>query len=163
MKNINNLKDIVIGILFLICLIFLSKSFLKEDTVSPCGFDKQMIIANFQEWISNGILQKDSRIKNNPIKVIDMAGAMEYNGIPEVMNIPLYEDFKDSRVCKATLLIDFSPNGQTKNIEEINVRFQKGLSSPDEDNNRFTNISVSGIDVQNMTDEALKLFKKHNK
>ena len=83
--------------------------------------------------------------------------------IPEVMKHPLYENLKDSRVCKATLFVNYTPDKEKENIEEINIRFQKVLTSPDDENNRSLYVSVSGLDVENMVGEGIKLFQKYHK
>ena len=155
-----NLLTIVLGIAVAISL---STHFSREKTVASCGQNEDMIVSYFQEWLTNGIAEKDKRIKNNPIKVVDVDGAMEYNEIPEVMKHPLYENLKDSRVCKATLFVNYTPDKEKENIEEINIRFQKVLTSPDDENNRSLYVSVSGLDVENMVGEGIKLFQKYHK
>ena len=81
----------------------------------------------------------------------------------QVMDVPLYENLKDSRICKGTLQVDFTPNGTSRNIEEIDIRFQKVLTSPDEEGNQDLYTSVSGYDVKNMTEQGTELFNKYHK
>ena len=50
-----------------------------RETIKPCGYGKEHIIENFQEWITKGIQEKDARIKDKPIKVVDTVGILEYN------------------------------------------------------------------------------------
>ncbi len=158
------MKNVILGLIVGIALgSFLFHQYSNRETVKPCGYGKEYIIENFQEWITNGIQEKDARIKDNPIKIVDVAGIFEYNSIPTLGNIDLYEDLKDSRVCKATMLVNFTPNNDKDNIEEIRVRFQKVNSSPDEGGNIYTNMSVSGYDFEEITKSALEYFRKHHK
>lgn len=156
------MKNIIVALIGISLITISLIYYLEKEEIPPCGYNKDIVISNFQDWLTNSIADVDKRIEQNPIKVIDVVGIMEYNQSPEFMNVPLYENLKDSRVCKATLLVDFTPNGKKRNLEEINVRFQKILTSPNEDSNRELYISVAGFDVKAMSEQSLTLFKKHN-
>ena len=97
------------------------------------------------------------------MKVVDVQGVMEYNSIPEFMKVKLYEDFKDSKVCQASLLVNYTPDSEKEILEEITVRFQKIATAPSEDGLFSSNIISSGYDVKEMTEQVVELFKKHNK
>ena len=120
-----------------------------------CNNDTQYIANTIQDWIVQGI--PNSFLKTNKLKVTDIDNFAEYNTIPQ----QLYDDFKDSTVCKATVYVDFSPistdNKNIKaddNIEEITVRYQLiGNSS----------IRMSGIDVNDMSEQVTEAIRKHKK
>lgn len=56
------------------------------------------------------------------------------------MKVKIYDDFKDSKVCKVSLLVDFAPDGENRKIEKVDVRFKKILTSPDENGDISTNM-----------------------
>lgn len=157
------MKNVIVGLLGLAVITASVIYYLEKEEIQPCGYDKSLIVSTFQDWLTDAIAEKDKRIKNNPLQVMDVVAVMEYNKIPEVMGTVLYDDLKDSRVCKATLLVDFTPNGEKRNIEEINVRFQKTLTSPNEEGERGLYTAVSGYDVNRMEEQCIALFKKHHK
>ena len=94
-----------------------------------------------------------------------MDGFAEYNTIPHWNNVPLYEDFKHSTICKATVVVDFAPIvkaeknkednlSNSKYLEEISVRYQ--LVSD-------VGILMSGIDIEDMIEQVKKAMNKHKK
>lgn len=157
------MKDVIAGLVGLSLITASVIYYVDKEDVPPCGHNKDIVISNFQKWLTNGISETDKRITKTPIQIVDIVGIMEYNQTPEVMDVPLYENFKDSRICKGTLLVDFTPNGTSRNIEEIDIRFQKVLTSPDEEGNQDLYTSVSGYDVKNMTEQGTELFNKYHK
>ncbi len=128
------------------------------DKPSLCVANKEELIETFQGWVVEGIKEDDKRIKKYPIEVVDVSGIIEYNTIPD----KLYDDLKNSSVCKATILINYTPDTDRETIEEITVRYQRTISNYDE-YTKGLYIQMSGLDVLSMNEKAIKLFKKHNK
>ena len=56
-----------------------------------------------------------------------------------------------------------TPDEEKAIIEEIEVRFQRVATSPDETGYYSQSTISTGIDVEKMTEQAVKFFKKHNK
>ena len=77
------------------------------------------------------------------------------------MKVKLYEDLKGSKVCQASLLVNYAPDAEKEVLEEITVRFQKIATAPSEEGIISSNIISSGYDVKEMTEQAVELFKKH--
>ena len=157
------MKNVITGLVGLSLITASVIYYVDKEDIPPCGHNKDTVISNFQEWLTNGIAKIDKRIAKTPIQIVDVVGIMEYNQTPEIMDVPLYENFKDSRICKGTLLVDFTPNGTNRNIEEIDIRFQKVLTSPDEEGNQGLYTSVSGYDINNMIEQGTELFNKYHK
>ncbi len=156
------MKNILIGILGLALCGLGVIYYLEHENVSPCGYDKEDVIQTFQDWLANGIKNTNKTEQENPITVLGINGILEYNTSPEVLGQKVYEDIKNSRICKATLIVDFTPLGKSRSIEEINVRFQKMLTSPNENGDKALYYSMAGIDVEQMLQEAIPLYKKYN-
>ncbi len=156
------MKNILIGVLVLAICGLSANYYFEHQNIPPCGYDKEDVIQTFQDWLTNGIKNTNKTEQENPITVLDIKGILEYNTSPEVLGQKVYEDIKNSRICKATLIVDFTPLGQTRNIEEINVRFQKVLTSPNENGDKELYYSMTGFDVEQMLKEAIPLYKKYN-
>lgn len=134
----------------------------KEEISVQCGYDKEMIIEAYNNWINEDLKKINEMAVKYPVKVEDVIGIMEYKTIPVVMKNPLYDDFKNSKICKATLLVNYASKGEKGAIEEIDIRFQKTATSPNEQGEFRKNISSSGYDVENMKEQALEFFKKYH-
>ena len=133
-----------------------------EDIVN-CAHNKASIVETYNKWLNKALVNADKRAEKHPVKVVDVQGIMEYNTTPEYMKVKLYEDFKNSKVCKATLLVNYTPNEEKETIEEIDVRFQRVATSPDEMGYYSQNTISAGIDVDEMQKQAVEFFKKHHK
>ena len=109
------------------------------------------------------------------LKVVDFTPIE--NKIPEkvekvtfiIPGMPLYSGGHTSILRLGT---ELSKNGydvryfsiyDNETLEEIRVRYQKVATSPDEEGYYSKNILSSGYDVKEMTEQAVELFKKHNK
>ena len=134
----------------------------KNDIVN-CAYNKERIVETYNDWVNKALVQSDKRAEKYPVKVLDVQGIMEYNKIPEYMNLKMYEDFKNSKVCYATLLVNYTPNEEKENIEEIRVRYQKVATSPDEEGYYSENMLSAEYDVKDMKEQAVGFFKKYNK
>ena len=160
-------------IVAILTLMFTSYNYYKVNNPSQpsCNISVEYISATLQQWMKERV--PDSFLKSNNLKVLSMDGFAEYKTIPYWTNIPLYEDFKHSTICRATALVDFSPlssntkdianNDKKENLEkrkqvsEISVRYQLIEGS---------GIRMSGFDVEDMTKqvkEAINKYKKSNK
>lgn len=135
----------------------------QDEDIVNCAYDKEHIIETYNDWLNNALVNSDKRAEKYPVKVLDIQGIMEYNTIPEYMKVKLYEDFKNSKVCHATVIVNYTPNGEKETLEEIRVRYQKVATSPDEEGYYSKNMLSSGYDVKDMTEQAVEFFKKHNK
>lgn len=134
----------------------------KNEDVIHCGYNQDSLKDTYTNWINKALIKADKRAEQHPVKVVDVQGVMEYNTIPELMKVKLYEDFKDSKVCQASLLVNYAPDAEKEVLEEITVRFQKIATAPSEDGIISSNIISSGYDVTEMTEQAVEFFKKHN-
>ncbi len=148
----------VATIIALSATVFTSYTYYKVNNPKhpACDNDSQYIANTIQDWIVQGI--PNSFLKTNKLEVTDIDNFAEYNTIPQ----QLYDDFKDSTVCKATVYVDFSPistnnknlKAADNNIEEITVRYQLiGNGS----------IRMSGIDVNDMSEQVTEAIRKHKK
>lgn len=163
MKNTASIIALAILSLY-VGFFFGEKNNIKQDeNIVNCAYDKEHIIETYNDWLNNALVNSDKRAEKYPVKVLDIQGIMEYNTIPEYMKIKLYEDFKNSKVCQATVIVNYTPNEEKETLEEIRVRYQKVATSPDEEGYYSKNILSSGYDVKEMTEQAVELFKKHNK
>ena len=147
----------------LIIFSFLSYNYYQRmNPYQPaCNANKSHISSTIQDWMRERI-SKNS-LKTNKLEIIDMDGFAEYNTIPHWNNVPLYEDFKHSAICKATVVVDFAPIikeekednlNNSKYLEEISVRYQLVSGS---------GILMSGVDVEDMTEQVKKAMNKHKK
>lgn len=163
MKNTASIIALAILSLY-VGFFFGEKNNIKQDeNIVNCAYDKEHIIETYNDWLNNALVNSDKRAEKYPVKVLDIQGIMEYNTIPKYMKIKLYEDFKNSKVCQATVIVNYTPNEEKETLEEIRVRYQKVATSPDEEGYYLKNILSSGYDVKEMTEQAVELFKKHNK
>lgn len=127
-----------------------------------CNINESYISGTIQDWMRERV--SESSLKTNKLEIIDMGGFAEYNTIPHWNNVPLYEDFKHSTICKATVIVDFAPIAKTKKaeenkeddkcLEEISVRYQLVSGG---------GINMSGVDVENMTEQVKKVMNKYKK
>lgn len=131
-----------------------------------CNANESYISDTIQDWMREGV--SDNSLKTNRLKVIGIGGFAEYNSIPHRNNIPLYEDFKHSTICHATVVVDFTPIikvkkteenkkeedvlNDNKYLEEISVRYQ--LVSE-------VGIRMSGVDVEGMIEQVKRAINKH--
>lgn len=163
MKNTASIIALAILSLY-VGFFFGEKNNIKQDeNIVNCAYDKEHIIETYNDWLNNALVNSDKRAEKYPVKVLDIQGIMEYNTIPKYMKIKLYDDFKNSKVCQATVIVNYTPNEEKETLEEIRVRYQKVATSPDEEGYYSKNILSSGYDVKEMTEQAVELFKKHNK
>ena len=133
----------------------------QNEDVIHCGYNQDSLKDTYTNWINKALIKADKRAEQHPVKVVDVQGVMEYNTIPELMKVKLYEDFKGSKVCQASLLVNYAPDAEKEVLEEITVRFQKIATAPSEEGIISSNIISSGYDVIEMTEQAVELFKKH--
>lgn len=133
----------------------------QNEDVIHCGYNQDSLKDTYTNWINKALIKADKRAEQHPVKVVDVQGVMEYNTIPELMKVKLYEDFKGSKVCQASLLVNYAPDAEKEVLEEITVRFQKIATAPSEEGIISSNIISSGYDVKEMTEQAVELFKKH--
>ena len=161
----NTVEIIALTILALFVGFFFGErsSIRQEKNIMTCGHSKDDVIEMYNRWINKALISEDKRAEKHPVKVIDVAGIIEYNTIPEFMNIKLYEDFKNSKVCQASLVVNYTPDSEKENNEEIEVRFQKVATSPDESGVFSTYIISAGHDIDEMTKQALEFFREYNK
>lgn len=131
-----------------------------------CNINESYISGTIQDWMRERV--SESSLKTNKLEVVDMGGFAEYNTIPHWNNVPLYEDFKHNTICKATVIVDFSPIVKAKKaeenkeddltndkyLEEISVRYQLVSEG---------GINMSGADVEDMTEQVKKAMSKHKK
>ncbi len=164
------MKDLFGAITLALLALFIGFNFGKNFTrnteneiIDGCGYDKDMIIETYNDWVNESLKEADKIAEKHPVKAVDVIGIMEYNTTPKIMKQPLYDDFKNSRVCKATLLVNYTPNEEKETIEEIDIRFQKTDTAVNEQGEYRKNIFSSGYDVETMREQALEFFKKHNK
>ena len=163
MKNTASIIALAILSLF-VGFFFGERSNTKQtEDVIHCGYNQESLKETYTNWINKALVNADKRAEKHPVKVVDVQGVMEYNSIPEFMKVKLYEDFKDSKVCQASLLVNYTPDSEKETLEEITVRFQKISPAPSEDGLFSSNIISSGYDVKEMTEQVVELFKKHNK
>lgn len=128
-----------------------------------CNANQSHISSTIQDWMRERV--SESSLKTNKLEIIDMDGFAEYNTIPHWNNVPLYEDFKHSAICKATVVVDFAPIvkaeknkednlSNSKYLEEISVRYQLVSDA---------GIRMSGVDVEGMAEQVKKAMNKHKK
>ena len=131
-----------------------------------CSDNKNYVATTIQEWMQAHV--SEDILKTNKLEVTDIGGFAEYNTIPQWNNVPLYEDFKHSTICAATVLVDFAPIIKSKeseenkevnltnneHLEEISVRYQLVSKG---------GIRMSGIDVEDMAKQVNKAMNKHKK
>lgn len=162
MKNTASIIALAILSLF-VGFFFGERSNIKQnENAIHCGYNQDSLKDTYTNWINKALIKTDKRAEQHPVKVVDVQGVMEYNTIPELMKVKLYEDFKDSKVCQASLLVNYAPDAEKEVLEEITVRFQKIATAPSEDGIISNNIISSGYDVREMTEQAVEFFKKHN-
>lgn len=162
MKNTASIIALAILSLF-VGFFFGERSNIKQnESAIHCGYNQDSLKDTYTNWINKALIKTDKRAEQHPVKVVDVQGVMEYNTIPELMKVKLYEDFKDSKVCQASLLVNYAPDAEKEVLEEITVRFQKIATAPSEDGIISSNIISSGYDVREMTEQAVEFFKKHN-
>ena len=127
----------------------------------PCDASIEYISKIIQNWMRESVSR--DFLKTNNLEVADMDGFAEYNSIPHWNKIPLYEDFKNSSVCSASVFIDLSPISTRKEnsvqennqeFSEISVRYQLVKGG---------NIRMSGFDVDDMMKQVKKVMNKHKK
>lgn len=128
-----------------------------------CSDNKSHIAATIQEWMQADV--SEYSLKTNKLEVTDIGGFAEYNTIPHWNNVPLYEDFKHSTVCTATVIVDFSPTNEVPEVEENNLTNSEHL---EEISVRYQLVSkagirMSGIDVEDMAKQVNKAMNKHKK
>lgn len=163
MKNVASIIALAILSLFVVFFFGERSSAKHEKDVINCGYDQNSLKETYTEWINKALVKADKRAEKHPVKVEKIQGVSEYRTIPEFMNIKLYEDFKNSKVCEAYLLVSYRPDGVKEELEEITVRFQRIATAPDEEGYFSNRIISSGHDVERMTEQVVDFFKKHIK
>lgn len=149
----------------LVIFSFLSYNYYQRIYQPTCNANKSYISSTIQDWMRERV--SENSLKTNKLEIIDMAGFAEYNTIPHWNNVPLYEDFKHSAICKATAVVDFAPIVKAKKaekneeedlnnkyLEEISVRYQLVSEA---------GIRMSGVDVEDMAEQVKKAMNKHKK
>jgi len=139
-----------------------------HPTTLTCNYDKQFIIDNFQTWVKNAV--SDAQLKTNKLEVVDVNGFTEYATPPKGRIEPikgslLYDDLKGAVVCKAAVLVDFSPINNkedtqttTDHTEQVSVRYQLVPTA-----DGYISISMSGFDGMQMQEQITEFLKKHKK
>lgn len=133
----------------------------EKDKIN-CGYDEEFVVDTYNEWINKALVKADKRAEKHPVKVLSVEGALEYNSIPEFMKNKMYEDFKDSKLCRAHLLVNYTPDSENETNEEIEVRYQKIMFSSGENGEYGLRIESAGIDMEQMAEQAVGFYKKHN-
>lgn len=131
-----------------------------------CNINKSYISNTIQDWMRERV--SDTGLKTNKLEVVDIDGFAEYNTIPHWNNVPLYEDFKHSTVCKATVVVDFAPINKAKRIEENKEEDSNNNKYLEEISVRYQLVSeagirMSGVDVEDMTEQVKNAMNKHKK
>lgn len=139
-----------------------------HPTTLTCNYDKQFIIDNFQTWVKNAV--SDAQLKTNKLEVVDVNGFTEYATPPKGRIEPikgslLYDDLKGAVVCKAAVLVDFSPINNkedtqttTDKTEQVSVRYQLVPTA-----DGYVSISMSGFDGMQMQEQITEFLKQHKK
>ncbi|MBR2141545.1 MAG: hypothetical protein IJ853_04285 [Rickettsiales bacterium] len=162
MKNTASIITLAILSLF-VGFFFGERSNIQQTKdIVHCGYNQDYLKDTYTDWINEALIKADKYAEKNPIKVVGVRRVVEYNTIPEFMEVKLYEDFKDSKVCQASLLVNYTPDGEKETLEEITVRFQKIATVPNEEGLILNDIRSSGYDVKEMSEQAVEFFKKHN-
>ncbi|MDY4884999.1 MAG: hypothetical protein SO141_01950 [Alphaproteobacteria bacterium] len=130
-----------------------------------CNVNISYISNTIQDWMRERI--SENNLKTNKLEIVDIDGFAEYNTIPHWDKVPLYEDFKHSTICKATVVVDFAPITKakkveenedgvdnSKDLEEISIRYQLVSGA---------GIRMSGVDVEDMMEQVKNAMNKHKK
>ena len=152
------------GIALIIFCILSYNYYQRMNPYQPaCSDNKSYVATTIQEWMQAHV--SEDILKTNKLEVTDIGGFAEYNTIPQWNNVPLYEDFKHSTVCTATVIVDFSPTNEVPEVEENNLTNSEHL---EEISVRYQLVSkagirMSGIDVEDMAKQVNKAMNKHKK
>ena len=124
-----------------------------ELEAPKCNVGKQGLGFILYEWMQE-------RVTNATIKVLGVKDFYEIKSIPTVLGTTIYDDFKGSRLCKATAVIEISDTSGNKIDEKIDVRYQNTITLMEEDGRYFSNTRMSGYDVEEMTKSLQKAVRK---
>ena len=129
-----------------------------------CNVDIEFISNTVESWMKERV--SENFLKTNKLEIVEMKGFAEYNTIPQWDNVPLYEDFKYSTVCKATTVVDLSPTSDDQ--EETDVNIEKSNKYLEEISIRYQligggNIRMSGVDVEDMSKQLKEATNKYMK
>ena len=162
-----NFYKYVTGIALVIVSILSYNYYQRMNPYQPtCDANKGYISETIQNWMQERV--SANNLKTNKLEIIDIDGFAEYNTIPHWNNVPLYEDFKHSTVCKATVFVDFSPIIKVKKAEKVEEENLNNSEHLEEISVRYQLVSeagilMSGIDVEDMMEQVKKAINKHKK
>ena len=133
-----------------------------ESNSAPSCDGTENLASLMTQWLNEAMVKEDSGAKKYPVKVVGADGFLEYKSVPTVMGTTLYNDYKNSRVCSVTLNIDFTPNGEKRNIEQIETRYQLYTVNADDEEHIMTGISGYDLDElgQNGVKKLIEVLKK---
>lgn len=125
-----------------------------ENNSAPLCNGTDNLASSMTEWLNEAMAKEDSGAKKYPVKVVGLDGFLEYKTVPMFMGTMLYNDYKNSRVCSATLNVDFTPNGDERNIEQIGTRYQIYTVKLGDEENIMT--VISGYDLDELGKDGVK-------
>ena len=125
----------------------------ENNSAPSCGGNENLA-SSMTKWLNEAMVKEDGGAKKYPVKVVGMDGFLEYGTVPAIMGTTLYNDYKNSRVCSATLNVDFTPDGAERNIEQIETRYQIYTVNAGGEENLMT--LVSGYDLDELGKDGVK-------
>lgn len=120
----------------------------KGNSAPPCNHDIAELKKNLTQWLNEAMVDADKDAKSFPAKIVGIDGFMEYKSVPGVMGSPLYRDYKNSRVCEATLNIEFTLKKDLRRTGQIDARYQ--IYQKKTGGDIYNTTTISGFDSEEL-------------
>ena len=141
-----------LSIMALCLTTFMLSGCLDKNKSPKCNENLEGVQQTLSQWLKDAMVKKDDGAKDINVTIKDINDIHEYISSPMLLGTTLYDNYKNSRICKANASVEFSgPNISRPLIRTINVRYQ--ITHSIEGNN---GIQMAGPDVSDLGKEGVK-------
>lgn len=125
---------------------------LDQNKALKCNENLEERQQTLSIWIKEAMVKEDSGAKDINVKITNMDKIYEYVTSPMVLGTTVYDNYKDSRICKASAFVEFSGSNFSKTLTKtIDVRYQITHSLEGNDG-----IQMAGPDVSDLGEKGVK-------